>query len=216
MGTADYLAPEQAINSHGVDSRADIYSLGCTLYFLLVGHPPFPKGSLAQRIANHQSVDPPSLTTLREDVPETLLGIIDAMMTKDPDERMQTCDDVQASLEHFLASEEIPDTVTLIKPEPESESDGPSKKLKTDANDERPASGSTNKSSQLGTIEIDTGPRKRSTKAKASAKVQSKVATSKSRFTKKTETPAWVLPAIIGGMFLALAAVFWIVVRLTQ
>ena len=126
MGTADYLAPEQAINSHGVDLRADIYSLGCTLYFLLVGHPPFPKGTLAQRIANHQSVEPPSLTTLREDVPESLLEIVEAMMCKDSDERLQSCDDVQAALEHFLASEDIPDTVTLIEPE----SDDSSKKQK--------------------------------------------------------------------------------------
>ena len=95
MGTADYLAPEQAVNSHSVDLRADIYSLGCTLYFLLVGHPPFPKGSLAQRIANHQSTQPPCLSTLREDVPKELLKIVEAMTCKDPDERMQTCNDVK-------------------------------------------------------------------------------------------------------------------------
>ena len=46
LGTADYLAPEQAINSHDVDARADIYSLGCAFYFLLSGHPPFPDGTL--------------------------------------------------------------------------------------------------------------------------------------------------------------------------
>ncbi|MGW8256353.1 MAG: serine/threonine-protein kinase, partial [Thermoguttaceae bacterium] len=49
LGTADYLAPEQAVDSHGVDARADIYSLGCTLYFLLTGHAPFPEGTLPQR-----------------------------------------------------------------------------------------------------------------------------------------------------------------------
>ena len=57
LGTADYLAPEQAVNSHKVDHRADIYGLGCSLYFLLTGHPPFPEGTLAQRIAKHQIAD---------------------------------------------------------------------------------------------------------------------------------------------------------------
>ena len=212
MGTADYLAPEQAINSHGVDLRADIYSLGCTMYFLLVGHPPFPNGTLAQRIANHQSVEPPCLTTLREDVPESLLGIVQTMMCKDADERMQTCDDVQAALEHFLATEEIPESVTLIEPE----ADDSSKKETSKGDDEPPASGSTNKSSQLGTIEIDPTRQKRSAKVKAGGKAPSKVATSKSKFSKAPAAPAWVLPAIIGGMFLALAAVFAIVVYLTQ
>ena len=47
LGTADYLAPEQAIDSHGVDARADIYGLGCSFYYLLTGHPPFPDGTLA-------------------------------------------------------------------------------------------------------------------------------------------------------------------------
>ncbi len=55
LGTADYLAPEQALNSHKVDHRADIYGLGCTLYYLITGKPPFPEGTLAQRIAKHQT-----------------------------------------------------------------------------------------------------------------------------------------------------------------
>ena len=208
MGTADYLAPEQAINSHNVDLRADIYSLGCTLYFLLVGHPPFPKGTLAQRIANHQSTEPPSLSTLREDVPESLLRIVESMMCKDPDQRMQTCEDVQAALHHFLATEEIPDTVTLIKTEL-SES---SKSHQAKSNVQPPTSSSSKKVPQLETIEIDTGPRRRSTKGKS----RSKAAVSRKKSSKNSPaTPAWILPAIIGGMFLVLAAVFAIVFYLT-
>ncbi len=61
LGTADYLAPEQALSSHDVDSRADIYSLGCTLYYLLTGQAPFPEGTLAQRIAKHQTKMPPDI-----------------------------------------------------------------------------------------------------------------------------------------------------------
>ena len=55
LGTADYLPPEQAIDSHQVSSRSDLYSMGCTLYFMLTGQPPFPDGTIAQRIAMHQT-----------------------------------------------------------------------------------------------------------------------------------------------------------------
>ena len=61
LGTADYLAPEQALDSHGVDARADIYGLGCSLYYLLTGHPPFPGGTLPQRLMMHQKQPPPSI-----------------------------------------------------------------------------------------------------------------------------------------------------------
>ncbi len=67
LGTADYLAPEQAVNSHEVDHRVDIYSLGCTLYYLLTGHPPFPEGTLAQRIMKHHTEEPPSILIDRPD-----------------------------------------------------------------------------------------------------------------------------------------------------
>ncbi len=69
LGTANYCAPEQAVDSHHVDWRADIYSLGCTLYFLLAGRPPFHEGSLAQRLLAHQNLDPVAIGKLRNDVP---------------------------------------------------------------------------------------------------------------------------------------------------
>lgn len=98
MGTVDYLAPEQAINSHDLDHRADIYSLGCTLYFLLTGQPPFPTGTLAQRIAGHQNLKPQSIDSLRDDCPADLVSICNKMMCKNPDERFQSCDDLIIAL----------------------------------------------------------------------------------------------------------------------
>ena len=206
MGTADYLAPEQAVNSHAVDSRADVYSLGCTLYFLLVGHPPFPKGSLAQRIANHQSTEPPCLSTLREDVPEQLLKIVEAMMCKDADERMQTCSDVQMALENFLATDWIPETIALIK-QPDPVKQPAEASAASDKNEKTKASGSSNK---LNSLEIDTSRKKRKSK-------KSTTAVSKTKGSQElAKPPAWVLPAIVGGMILALAATLAIVLHLTK
>jgi len=103
MGTADYLSPEQAVNSHNVDHRADIYSLGCTLYFLLVGKPPFPEGSLAQRIAMHQTQEPKSLLEVRPGLPPELVAICSKMMRKDPDQRYGNCEQLRQTLAGFLA-----------------------------------------------------------------------------------------------------------------
>lgn len=101
MGTADYLSPEQAINSHQVDHRADIYSLGCTLYYLLTAKPPFSEGSLAQRIAQHQTTAPPSIKLVRPDCPDALLAICQTMMEKKPDDRYQQSRDIANALESF-------------------------------------------------------------------------------------------------------------------
>ena len=73
LGTADYLAPEQALDSHGVDSRADIYGLGCSFYFLLTGHPPFVGGTLPQRLMMHQKHPPPDIQLDRPDAPPHLV-----------------------------------------------------------------------------------------------------------------------------------------------
>ena len=61
LGTAAYIAPEQASAPHSADIRADIYSLGCTLYYLLTGHTPFPDGTLIQKLRAHSEQIPRSL-----------------------------------------------------------------------------------------------------------------------------------------------------------
>ena len=102
LGTADYLAPEQAINSHAADERSDIYSLGCTLYFLLTGHPPFPEGSISERLLKHQTDTPPSILKERPDAPPILVTICERMMSKRPAERYQTAADVAERLTSWL------------------------------------------------------------------------------------------------------------------
>ncbi len=104
LGTADYLSPEQALNSHSVDARTDIYSLGCTLYFLLTGHPPFPKGTLAQRIAKHQSEMPAEIRQERPDCPKTLADVCWKMILKAPEERYQSAHDVADVLSDWLST----------------------------------------------------------------------------------------------------------------
>ena len=107
LGTADYLAPEQALNSHNIDGRADIYGLGCTLYYVLTGHPPFPEGTLAQRIAQHQSKLPPDIRMDRPDLPEALGSICFKMMQKNPDHRYQTAQLAAQDLEAWLVSQGV-------------------------------------------------------------------------------------------------------------
>jgi serine/threonine protein kinase len=102
LGTADYLSPEQALNSHQVDHRADIYSLGCTLYYLLTGHPPFPEGTLAQRISKHQSQMPDDLRKDRPDCPRDLADICMKMMQKKPQNRYQSAREVAEALSGWL------------------------------------------------------------------------------------------------------------------
>ncbi|HEX4145362.1 MAG TPA: protein kinase [Pirellulales bacterium] len=102
LGTADYLPPEQALNSHTVDHRADIYSLGCTFYYLLTGHPPFPEGSLSQRLLYHQTQMPASISLDRPDVPRDIVEICVKMMQKSPQARYARSRDVVAALRGWL------------------------------------------------------------------------------------------------------------------
>jgi serine/threonine-protein kinase len=101
IGTADYIAPEQARDATVVDTRADIYSLGCTLYFLLAGHPPFPGPSLMQKILQHQEAEPEPIRQLRPDVPEEVAGVLQRMLAKKPEDRFQIPLLVVAALRRF-------------------------------------------------------------------------------------------------------------------
>jgi WD40 repeat protein/serine/threonine protein kinase len=99
MGTPDYLAPEQAVNFHGADVRADIYSLGCTFYYLLTRQPPFPGGTLAEKLWRHQQETPAPIGNFRRDVDPELTAILFKMLAKKPEERYQSPTEVVAALE---------------------------------------------------------------------------------------------------------------------
>lgn len=107
LGTADYLSPEQALDSHQVDGRADIYSLGCSIYFGLTGYPPFRDGTLAQRLLWHQTREPESPAAVRPELNETeggqaLLVLLRKMMARNPADRFQTMDEVAQVLGEWL------------------------------------------------------------------------------------------------------------------
>jgi serine/threonine protein kinase len=104
LGTADYVAPEQVANSHGVDVRADVYALGATIYFLLAGHPPFPTGTVSQKLLWHRTKEPTPIRQIRPEVSEELAGIVAKMMSKDPGMRYQTPAEVVTALAPFVPS----------------------------------------------------------------------------------------------------------------
>ena len=112
LGTADYLAPEQALNSHKVDHRADLYGLGCTMYFLLTGQAPFPDGTIAQRIAKHQKEMPKEIRKIRQDCPGELEGICWKLLQKDPKFRYasgaQTAEVLEGWLAKYRAAKLVP------------------------------------------------------------------------------------------------------------
>jgi serine/threonine protein kinase len=98
LGTPDYMAPEQALSPQQADTRADIYSLGCTLYFLLTGRVPFPAHSPQQTLAAHLEQTVPSVDTFRPDLPPGLSGVLERMLAKDPGRRYETPAEVARAL----------------------------------------------------------------------------------------------------------------------
>jgi serine/threonine protein kinase len=101
MGTPDYIAPEQIDDASRADIRADVYSLGCTLYCLLTGRPPFPGGTMMQKVRAHFDREPAPLRSLRPDVPPALEEVVARMMAKQPGQRYQTPAEVIQALAPF-------------------------------------------------------------------------------------------------------------------
>lgn len=101
LGTADYIAPEQSFDSYGVDGRADIYSLGCTLYFALAGRMPFIGKSAREKLKQHRYSDATPLELLVNDIPHKLCEIVRKSMNKEVDARFQTAHDFAEALSQF-------------------------------------------------------------------------------------------------------------------
>ena len=105
LGTIDYIAPEQAIDASNVDIRADIYSLGATLFWCLTGRPPFlPKANMAQELICRQTQPPPSIRACQAQLPPELDGVVARMMAVHPDNRYATPQSVVNVLVPFLRS----------------------------------------------------------------------------------------------------------------
>jgi serine/threonine protein kinase len=106
MGTADYMAPEQWENSHAVDIRADLYSLGCTLFYLLTGGPPYSGpgcSSMLQKMRAHVEAPIPPVRERRPDVPDGLVTVLDRLLAKDPAGRYSTPAEAAEALAPFAA-----------------------------------------------------------------------------------------------------------------
>jgi serine/threonine-protein kinase len=135
MGTADYMAPEQAVDAHGVDVRADLYSLGCALYFLLAGRPPFVGGTFVQKIERHRTEAPPPIEQLCRGLPADVASVVHRLLAKRPEERFGAPLEVFQALGGNLASipssgpgstaefsltsvdERVTGTPTIVKPQ---------------------------------------------------------------------------------------------------
>jgi len=102
LGTPDFIAPEQIVDSRRADIRADIYSLGCTLYYLLSGRAPFQAASIRETLQAHRSMDARLLNLVRPEVPAELAALVAKMMAKEPDRRFQTPSDVAIALAPFF------------------------------------------------------------------------------------------------------------------
>jgi eukaryotic-like serine/threonine-protein kinase len=104
LGTPSYMAPEQGRDASSADIRADIYALGCTLYFLLVGRPPFVGATVQEKLAAHREQKPRPLSEFRQDVPDDLVRVLERMVAKEPAGRYQTPAEVAAHLASFAGT----------------------------------------------------------------------------------------------------------------
>ncbi|MFP6764404.1 MAG: serine/threonine-protein kinase, partial [Planctomycetaceae bacterium] len=104
LGTFDYISPEQAKDPRSVDVRSDIYSLGCTMYHMLTGQPPYPDGTVLQKLLEHQGVGVPDPAVLNSGVPEQLSIVVRRMMNSDRNRRYQTPDQLIRDLTNVAGS----------------------------------------------------------------------------------------------------------------
>ncbi|MBL8794455.1 MAG: serine/threonine protein kinase [Planctomycetia bacterium] len=98
LGSLDYLSPEQALNARAADTRSDLYSLGCTFYFILTGQVPFPGGTATEKLLKHRLEEPKPIEQIRADVPAKVTAVVRKLMAKKPEDRFQTGAELAAAL----------------------------------------------------------------------------------------------------------------------
>ncbi len=163
LGTVDYMAPEQAEDARRADVRSDLYSLGCTLYHLLAGGPPFPGGSLLHKVRAQAEREPEPIREHRPDVPEGLVAVLARLMAKDPAQRFQTPAEVAVALAPFA---ELPSAAILPLP----------RSARAPCADEVTATAETPLAAPLGSIRRPFRPRRRWAVALAGAALAALVA----------------------------------------
>lgn len=115
VGTPDYIAPEQTTDSRNIDIRADIYSLGCTFYFLLSGRTPFDGHSVLGKLLQHRDATPPAITELRDDIPPAVVEVVERMMAKSPDDRFATPGEIAEVLAGVMKALKDPATAQFVR-----------------------------------------------------------------------------------------------------
>lgn len=108
LGTFDYISPEQAADPRSADTRSDIYSLGCTLYFMLTGKPPFPHGTMLQKVLSHTSESPPDPNEVRSDIPPQLTDLLARMLAKQPEHRFQDATELLGEILLLAQEQNVP------------------------------------------------------------------------------------------------------------
>jgi serine/threonine-protein kinase len=108
LGTFDYISPEQARDPRSADVRSDLYSLGCTFYFMLTGRPPFPEGTVLQKLLDHQSRQPPDVRLFRPELPEPVVAVVSRLLAKRPEDRYPSPKELISDLVMLLDRLELP------------------------------------------------------------------------------------------------------------
>ncbi|MEM9643828.1 MAG: serine/threonine-protein kinase [Planctomycetota bacterium] len=116
LGTFDYISPEQALDPREADVRSDLYSLGCTLYFMVTGEPPYPGGTMLQKLLSHGNSPPPDPRDSREEVSEDLVMVLQKMLAKTPADRYQSVPDLLADLQEVASREGLLRTLAVSGP----------------------------------------------------------------------------------------------------
>ena len=116
--SADCIAPECARNPEGADHRADLYSLGAVLYFLLAGRFPFPNGTRETKLQQHALVEPLPVESLRPDLPPVLAALVHQMLAKDPNDRPESAVEVAARLDAIAGGDPLRLDLPSVPPAP--------------------------------------------------------------------------------------------------